>query len=232
MAKDADNKGKGDKKGAGAPRKSGGKHVSAEVLKAAESAAKEPPRLKVRFDKEVRGKVAEQFGLKNPMAQPRLEKIVINVNLGRHLEGSKIPPEKRQTVIDTVTTIAGQKPVVIKARKSVSNFKLREGFESSVMVTMRRERMWSFLDRFINLATPRVRDFRGLNPKAFDARGNYSCGVTEQGVFPEINMAEVSFTHGMNINFCFANSTPDRSRFVLEQLGMPFAKPEGSGKQG
>ena len=94
------------------------------------------------------------------------------------------------------------------------------------MVTMRREKMWSFLDRLINLATPRIKDFRGLSPKAFDGQGNYAMGVTEQGVFPEINMAEVTFTHGMNINFTFRNSTPELSRFVLEQMGFPFAKPE------
>jgi large subunit ribosomal protein L5 len=148
------------------------------------------------------------------------------VNMGRHLEGTKIPPEKRQTVIDTITKITGQKPVVIKARKSVSNFKLRAGYENSAMVTMRRDRMWHFLDRLVNLATPRIKDFRGLPDKAFDRQGNYSMGLTEQGVFPEINMAEVTFTHGMHINFVFSKSNPDKSRFVLEQLGMPFRKPD------
>jgi large subunit ribosomal protein L5 len=146
--------------------------------------------------------------------------------MGRHLEGTKIPPEKRQTVIDTITKITGQKPVVIKARKSVSNFKLRAGYENSAMVTMRRDRMWHFLDRLVNLATPRIKDFRGLPDKAFDRQGNYSMGLTEQGVFPEINMAEVTFTHGMHINFVFSKSNPDKSRFVLEQLGMPFRKPD------
>jgi large subunit ribosomal protein L5 len=116
--------------------------------------------------------------------------------------------------------------VVVKARKSVSNFKLRAGFESSAMVTIRRDRMWHFLDRLINLAAPRIKDFRGLNEKAFDRQGNYAMGLTEQGVFPEINMADAAFTHGMNINMCFSNSTPERSRFVLEQMGMPFRKPE------
>ncbi len=230
MAKDGDNKqkpeGKGAKKGAAPAKKSGGKHVSAEVMAAAEQPAKAPPRLQTLYESQVRAKFAEKFGLKNPMAQPRLEKIVINVNMGRHLEGTKIPPDKRQAVIDTVTQISGQKPVVVKAKKSVSNFKLRAGFEAACVVTMRRERMWNFLDRFVNLATPRIRDFRGLSVKAFDRQGNYSCGVTEQGVFPEINMAEVNFTHGMHINFCFRNSNAEKSRFVLEQLGMPFAKPE------
>lgn len=185
-----------------------------------------PPRLKTMFDEQVRGAVAEKFGLKNPMAQPRLEKITINVNMGRHLDGAKLPPTVRSTVIDTITKVSGQKPIVQKAKKSVANFKVRAGVESSAMVTLRRERMWNFLDRLINLATPRIKDFRGLARGAFDRQGNYTMGINEQGVFPEINMAEVQFTHGMHINFTFRNSTPDRSRFVLEQMGFPFAKAE------
>ena len=185
-----------------------------------------PPRLKTMYDEQVRPKVAETFGVKNPMAMPQLEKIVVNINMGRHLEGAKLPPNVRQTVLDTLATITGQKPVVVKARKSVSNFKVREGMETAAMVTLRRERMWHFLDRLINLATPRIKDFRGLSEKSFDKAGNYSMGLTEQGVFPEINMAEVSFTHGMHINLVFSNSDPARSRFVLEQLGLPLRRPE------
>jgi large subunit ribosomal protein L5 len=241
MAKDNDNKpqasaegkpaGKPEYKGPkgkpkDGPKKGGGKGYSADIVAAAEKSQSEPQRLKVMYDTQVRAKVAEKFGVKNPMAMPKIDKVVINVNMGRHLEGTKIPPDKKQTMLDTVTKISGQRPVVIKAKKSVSNFKLRAGFESSVMVTMRRDRMWNFLDRVINLATPRIKDFRGLSTKAFDAMGNYSFGFTEQGVFPEINMAEVTFTHGMHVNVVFKNSTPDKSRFVLEQLGMPFAKPE------
>jgi large subunit ribosomal protein L5 len=127
-------------------------------------------------------------------------------------------------VLDTIQKVSGQKPIVQKAKKSVANFKVRSGVETAAMVTMRRERMWHFLDRLINLATPRIKDFRGLPRNAFDRQGNYAMGLQEQGVFPEINMAEATFTHGMNINFTFSNSTPDRSRFVLEQMGMPFAK--------
>ena len=203
--------------------KKGGK---AEAAPEQASGPRTPPRLKVKADTEVSKAIAEKFGLKNPMERPRLRSIVINVNLGRHLEGTKLPPNVRQTAIDTITKITGQKPVVIKAKKSVSNFKLRAGFEVAAMVTLRREHMWHFLDRLINLATPRIKDFRGLSAKAFDKQGNYSMGLTEQGVFPEINMAEVTFTHGMNINVCFARSNRERSRFVLEQLGMPFKKPE------
>ena len=211
-----------------AGKKSGGhgKKVDPAVIAAAEAPAKEPPRLKVAFEEKVRPKVAEKFGIKNRYAQPKLEKIVVNVNMGRHLEGTKIPPDKRSTVVETITKITGQKPIVIKARKSVSNFKLRAGMENSAMVTMRRNRMWWFLDRLINLTTPRIKDFRGLPDKAFDRQGNYSMGLTEQGVFPEINMAEVTFTHGMHINFVFRNSKPEVSKFVLEELGMPFVKPD------
>ncbi|MCC6321428.1 MAG: 50S ribosomal protein L5 [Phycisphaerales bacterium] len=184
------------------------------------------PRLRELYATKVREGVAEKFGLKNPMQQPRLTSIVINVNMGRHLEGTKLPPNVKQTVLDTLTKISGQKPVVLKAKKSVSNFKVRAGYETAAMVTLRRDRMWYFLDRLINLATPRIKDFRGLNDKAFDRQGNFAIGLTEQGVFPEIDMAAVTFTHGMNINLVFSNSTPDLSRYVLAELGMPFRKDE------
>src|SRR5690606_7144495 len=165
------------------------------------------PRLRVRYDTEIRPKIAERFGITNPMAQPDLEKVTINVNMGRHLDGTKVPAHVKEAVLHTLTTISGQKPVVVQAKKSVSNFKVRAGYETAAMVTLRRDRMWHFIDRLINLTTPRIKDFRGLNDKAFDRQGNYSMGLTEQGVFPEINMAEQSFTHGMNINFSFSNST-------------------------
>lgn len=185
-----------------------------------------PPRLKTAYDQTVRPKIAEKFGVSNPMAMPKIDKVVINVNMGRHLDGTKIPPHIKATVVDTLTAISGQKPIIRQAKKSVSNFKVREGYDSSAMVTLRRERMWHFLDRLFHLATPRIKDFRGLNDKAFDRQGSYSMGLTEQGVFPEINMAEVTFTHGMNINVCFKNSTPEMSRFVLAELGLPFRKPD------
>jgi large subunit ribosomal protein L5 len=189
------------------------------------------PRLQTRFKKEVRKSLADKFKVANPMLQPRLEKIVINVNMGRHLEGTKIPVNVKTTVIDTITRVTGQKPVVLKAKKSVSNFKVREGLETAAMVTLRRDRMWHFLDRLVNLAAPRIKDFRGVSDKAFDKQGNYSMGLTEQGVFPEINMAEATFTHGMHINFVFNNSTPELSRFILAELGMPFVKPEENKKK-
>lgn len=183
-----------------------------------------PPRLRNKYKSEVATAFASKFGDKNPMAHPRLEKIVVNVNLGRYLEGNKLPAVKKDTTVETLRKITGQKPVISYAKKSVSNFKVREGAETAYMVTMRRDRMWQFLDRLINLAIPRIKDFRGLSAAAFDKSGNYSMGLSEQGVFPEINMAEVDFTHGMNINMVFKNSTPDKSRFVLEQMGFPFRK--------
>ena len=212
--------------GGGAPKK---KQHDADAP--AETGPRVPPRLRVQFQEQVRASVAEKFGIKNVNAMPRLEKIVLNVNMGRHIEGTKIPPHIRGTVLETLVKITGQKPVVVKAKKSVSNFKVREGLESAAMVTIRRERMWHFLDRLINLASPRIKDFRGLPDKAFDKQGNYAMGLTEQGVFPEINMADAQFTHGMNINICFSRSNPALSRHVLELLGMPFAKPEDKPKR-
>ncbi|MEQ8770929.1 MAG: 50S ribosomal protein L5 [Phycisphaerales bacterium] len=184
------------------------------------------PRLKKEYEDVVRPKITEEFGVANPMAMPALDKITINVNVGRHLDGTKVPANVRDAVIHTLTTITGQKPVKIAARKSVSNFKVREGYETAYKVTLRRDRMWHFMDRLINLAAPRIKDFRGLNDTSFDRQGGYSVGVTEQGIFPEINMAEQTFTHGMNINFSFRNSDATKSKFVLDQLGMPFRKPE------
>ncbi len=189
-----------------------------------DAATMTPSRLRTTFREEISGKTGEKFGLENPLARPRVEKVVINVNMGRHLDGAKIPPNVRDTIIDTLTTISGQKPIIIKAKKSVANFKVREGMPTAAMVTLRRDRMWHFLDRLINLATPRIKDFRGLPTKSFDRAGNYSMGLQEQAVWPEINMAQVNFTHGMHINICFSNSDPEKSRFILEELGMPFAK--------
>jgi len=183
-----------------------------------------PPRLRAAYRDAVLQAVMSEFDIKNPMAAPRLAKITVNVNMGRHLDGPKLPANVEQTVVDTLRTITGQQPVIVRAKKSVSNFKVREGYPTAAMVTLRRDRMWHFLDRLIHLSTPRIKDFRGLSRGAFDRQGNYSMGLNEQGVFPEVNMAEASFTHGMNINVSFENSDPSRSLFVLEQLGMPFEK--------
>ncbi len=198
---------------------------------AASNEPAQPARLRLKFNADVRKAVADELGIKNPMAQPRLEKIVVNVNMGRHLDGTKIPANVKDTVTSTLLKATGQKPITLKAKKSVSNFKVREGVETAMMVTLRRERMWHFLDRLINISIPRIKDFRGMPEKAFDPQGNYAMGLAEQGVFPEINMAEVTFTHGMNINMVFRNSDPKRSRFVMEKLGFPFRRPEEKKKK-
>jgi len=185
-----------------------------------------PQRLETMYRENVLPQLGEKFGLSNPMQWPRISAVIVNVNMGKQLDGGKIPPTLKETVLDTLKSITGQKPVIVLAKKSVSNFKVREGMETAARVTIRRDRMWSFLDRFMNLACPRIKDFRGLKESAFDRQGNYSVGVTEQGIFPEIDMGRVSTSHGMNINIVIENSTPEISRFILEQLGMPFRKPE------
>ncbi|MCE2925621.1 MAG: 50S ribosomal protein L5 [bacterium] len=225
-AKDIAAKAKGEAKAAAAKSKGKSGAIKTDEGVYKPEGERVEPRLQARFKTQVRKLLAEKHGISNPMRQPRLDKIVLNVNMGRHLEGTKIPANVRSTVLDTLIRVTGQKPVVVKAKKSVSNFKVREGLESAAMVTLRRDRMWHFLDRLLNLAAPRIKDFRGVSEKAFDKQGNYAFGLTEQGVFPEINMAEATFTHGMNINLCFKNSTPELSRAVLTELGMPFRKPE------
>ena len=180
------------------------------------------PRLQQQFSDEISAKVMEKFGFSNAHQLPKLAKIVVNVGIGKQLENQKLKPEIRDTVISTLSTITGQKPVMVMAKKSVSNFKVREGAPSAFMVTLRRDRMWHFLDRLINLAMPRIKDFRGVKDSAFDKGGSYSLGITEQAVWPEINMANISFSHGMNINLVFEKSSPEVSKFVLDELGFPF----------
>lgn len=184
------------------------------------------PNLKHRFNEDVVPQVREQFSLKNANQLPQLSKVVLNCGVGRFLENQKLKPEIRDTVIATFTTITGQKPIMVLAKQSVANFKVREGAPSAFMVTLRGDRMWHFIDRLMNLAMPRIKDFRGVKTTAFDQAGNFSLGLTEQAVWPEINMARVNFTHGMNINICFEQSNIEMSRFILTELGMPFAKKE------
>ncbi|MBT4524078.1 MAG: 50S ribosomal protein L5 [Phycisphaerae bacterium] len=184
------------------------------------------PRLETLYSDEVKASIIKEFNLANVSLAPKLAKITVNIGIGRFLDNQKLKPEIKETVISTLTQITGQKPIMILAKKSVANFKVREGAPSAFMVTMRGEKMWYFLDRLISLAIPRIKDFRGLKDTSFDQAGNYSFGVTEQAVWPEINMAEVHFTHGMNINLVFENSTPELSKAVLTQLGMPFVRDE------
>ncbi len=189
-------------------------------------AQREHPRLRTLYEDTIVGAMMERFPLRNRHQVPRLVKVVVNCGVGRFLENQKLKPEIRDAVFSTLSTITGQKPILIKARRSVSNFKVRAGAPSAMMVTLRADRMWHFLDRLVNLAIPRIRDFRGLRERSFDPSGNYSMGLTEQAVWPEINMANVTFSHGMHINIVFEHSSPEMSRFALEALGMPFAKPE------
>jgi large subunit ribosomal protein L5 len=186
----------------------------------------EKPRLRSLYNDEIKADVLKEFDLGNIHKAPKLAKIIVNVGIGRFLDNQKLKPEIRETVISTLTKISGQKPIILMAKKSVANFKVREGAPSAFMVTMRGHHMWHFLDRLVSLAIPRIKDFRGLNDKSFDAAGNYSMGITEQAVWPEINMTEVNFNHGMNINLVFENSNPELSKYVLEKLGMPFVRKE------
>lgn len=186
------------------------------------------PRLQQLYRDTVAAKVMKEFGLKNVNQLPKLTKIVVNCGVGRYLENQKLKPEIRDTVISTLSTITGQRPVMVLARQSVANFKVREGAPSAFMVTLRRDRMWHFFDRLMNLAVPRIKDFRGLKDTSFDKGGTYSMGLTEQAVWPEINTANMTFTHGMHINLVFENSNPKMSRFILEELGMPFVRREGA----
>lgn len=189
-------------------------------------AEKTQPRLQQLYREQVAEKVMGEFGLTNRHQLPRLTKIIISSGVGRFLENQKLRQDIRDTVESTLETISGQKSIMVMAKRSVANFKVREGAPSAFMVTLRGDRMWHFLDRLINLAIPRIKDFRGVKDTSFDAGGNYSLGLTEQAVWPEINMANVNFTHGMHITLVFDNSTPERSRVVLRELGMPFVRRE------
>jgi large subunit ribosomal protein L5 len=183
-------------------------------------------RLQAMYMEQVAPKLMKEFGLSNVNQVPRIQKVIVNTGVGKQLENQKLKPEIRDTIIATYRSISGQKPVMTIAKKSVSNFKVREGAPSGFMVTLRRDRMWSFLDRMMNLAIPRIKDFRGVSDRSFDKGGSWSFGLNEQAVWPEINMASVNFTHGMNVTIVFSNSDPKMSRFALAELGMPFEKPE------
>jgi large subunit ribosomal protein L5 len=188
-------------------------------------------RLQKVYKEQVAPKLMKEFGLTNVNQVPVIEKVIVNTGVGKQLENQKLKPEIRDTVIDTYRRITGQKPVMTLAKKSVSNFKVREGAPSGFMVTLRRDRMWSFLDRMMNLAIPRIKDFRGVSDRSFDKGGSWSFGLSEQAVWPEINMASVNFSHGMNVTVVFRNSNPKMSRFALAELGMPFEKPEDRKKK-
>lgn len=177
-------------------------------------------RLQQKYKKELVSALGKQLAINSAMEIPRLEKIVINVCLGEATQNPKLV----QTAADELTQITGQKAVITKSKKAISNFKLRENMPLGARVTLRRERMWAFLDRLINLSLPRVRDFRGLPNKGFDGRGNYNLGLKEQIVFPEINYDRVDKVRGMNITICTSAQDDAKGKALLEALGVPFRK--------
>lgn len=178
------------------------------------------PSLRKRYTEQVRPALQEKFAYKSVMQLPRLEKVVISAGVGEATQNKKL----LDATVQELTLIAGQKAVKTKARKSISNFKLREGMEVGAKVTLRGTRMWEFLDRFMNIALPRVKDFRGVNPNGFDGRGNYSVGVTEQIVFPEIDYDKIERISGLNVAIITTAQTDEEGRALLGGLGMPFQK--------
>ncbi len=177
-------------------------------------------RLETFYKDDVRGRMMEEFKYSNPMQIPKITKISVNMGLGEAISNSKLI----DGAVKDISLITGQKPTVKKARKSIATFKLREGMPIGVAVTLRRKHMYEFLDRLINIALPRVRDFRGVSPKAFDGRGNYSLGLKEQIIFPEIDYDQVDKVKGMNITVVTTAKTDDEARSLLRHFGMPFRK--------
>ncbi len=176
--------------------------------------------LEERYQKECVPELMEHFGYKNPHQVPKIEKVILNMGLGEAIENPKI----LDSAVEELTLISGQKPVVTRARKSIAAFKLREGMPIGCCVTLRRRRMYDFLTKFINIAIPRIRDFRGVSPKAFDGKGNYTLGIKEQIIFPEIDYDKIDKIKGMNVTIVTSAKTDDESRYLLDVLGMPFRK--------
>jgi large subunit ribosomal protein L5 len=175
-------------------------------------------RLRDRYQKEVRKKMQDEFGIKNIMAVPKVEKIVLNMGMGEAIQNIKV----LDNAVEELAQIAGQKPVVTRAKKSIASFKLRAGVPIGTMVTLRGEKMYEFLDRLINIALPRVRDFRGVPTRSFDGRGNYTIGIRDHFIFPEIDVARVEKSKGMNITIVTTAKNDEQARFLLRELGMPF----------
>jgi large subunit ribosomal protein L5 len=177
-------------------------------------------RLQEKYNKDVAPRLAKEFGISNPMAVPRITKVVCNIGLGEAPRNAKLLDQ----AVDELASITGQKPVIRKARKSIAQFKLRVGMQIGCSVTLRRDRMFEFLDRLINIALPRVRDFRGLSAKGFDGRGNFTMGIRDHLIFPEIDYTKVESPKGMNVTVVTTARTDDQARFLLQELGFPFAK--------
>jgi len=175
-------------------------------------------RLKEKYTKDVAPALTKEFGYKNPMSVPKLEKIVVNMGLGEAIQNAKI----LDAAAHDLATVTGQKPVITKAKKSIAAFKLREGMSIGTMVTLRGDRMYEFLDRFISIALPRVRDFRGVSAKSFDGRGNYTIGLRDQLIFPEIDFGKVDKARGMNVCIVTTAKTDEEARSLLRHLGLPF----------
>jgi large subunit ribosomal protein L5 len=176
--------------------------------------------LKERYQKEIAPALEAAIGVDNVMQIPRITKVVVNIGVGEALDNAKA----LEAAVADMTSITGQKPIITKAKKSIANFKLREGRQIGVKVTLRGERMWSFLDRLMNIALPRVRDFRGVSPNAFDGRGNYTLGLREQLVFPEIEYDKIDKLRGLEVSIITTARNDDESRQLLQMLGMPFQK--------
>jgi large subunit ribosomal protein L5 len=176
------------------------------------------PRLKIRYRQEVLPRLQQELGMPNPMQVPRLDKVVINMGVGDSLKDGRL----MEAAVEDLQIITGQKPVVTRARQSVAGFKIREGMPIGVKVTLRGDRMWEFIDRLVSIAIPRIRDFRGLNPKAFDGHGNFTLGLTEQLIFPEIDYDKVAKVRGMDITVATTAKTDDEGRALLVGLGFPF----------
>jgi large subunit ribosomal protein L5 len=207
----------------GAPAKGKGEDKKGKAEPAAagpETALKRsaPPRMKTLYDKEVAPRLMKEFGHKNVMEVPKVVKITLNMGLGEAIANPKIIDH----AVEEMRNITGQQPVVTKAKKSIATYKLRTGQKIGCMVTLRREKMWEFLDRLVSLALPRVRDFKGISPRSFDGRGNFSMGVREQIIFPEINYDKIDKIKGMNISIVTTAQTDDEGRALLRYLGMPF----------
>lgn len=217
----ADGQKKDEQQKKGKPGKGDKQHAAPEPKAGPEAprhAAKERPRLRVRFEKEIAGTLMKELDVKNPMAVPHLNKIVVNMGVGEATQNAKI----MDPAVNELGQITGQKPVVTKAKKSIAAFKVREGMPIGAMVTLRGDRMYEFLDRLVTIVLPRVRDFRGVSTKSFDGRGNYTLGLHDQLIFPEIDYAKVDKLKGMNVTIVTTARSDEQARALLKHLGMPF----------
>ncbi|HLW89356.1 MAG TPA: 50S ribosomal protein L5 [Terriglobales bacterium] len=198
--------------------KKGGAQEEQKAPAVARHSAKETPRLKARFKKEIAPTLMKEFAFKNPMAVPHLHKIVVNMGMGEATQNAKV----LDPAVNELGQITGQKPVVTRAKKSIAAFKVRAGQSIGAMVTLRGDRMYEFFDRLVNVVLPRVRDFRGVSTKSFDGRGNYTLGLHDQLIFPEIDYAKVDKQKGMNVTIVTTAASDDQARTLLRHLGMPF----------